>query len=188
MSDSIWTGTLASFRDRIAGTDPVPAGVSAAAASAVFAFGLLTKVLDIVAKRKDFAGDRDQLRAWISAAHRAAETLAQLADDDIAAFHEYLDCRRGKEPLEAVTRKTIQVPLAVARTAASGLQLCERAAAIAHAFVAPDVAAAAALLNGAVSAALCSVESNLRQLSESDPYRIEASAEAHRLAGNKKAG
>ena len=39
MSDSIWTATLATFRDRVAGLEPVPAGVSAAAVSATFGLG-----------------------------------------------------------------------------------------------------------------------------------------------------
>ena len=58
-ADSIWTNTLAAFRDRLGSLESVPAGVSAAAVSATLGLGLLTKVLEVARKRKDFAGDRD---------------------------------------------------------------------------------------------------------------------------------
>ena len=39
MADSIWTETLATFRDRIASLEPVPGGVSVAAVSATLGMG-----------------------------------------------------------------------------------------------------------------------------------------------------
>ena len=68
--DSIWVGSLAAFRERVASSDPVPAGVSAAAVAATFALGLLTKVLAICARRKDFAGDPKRVTAMIESAQR----------------------------------------------------------------------------------------------------------------------
>ncbi len=170
MSDSIWTATLEAFRDRVASLEPVPAGVTAAAVSATFALGLLTKILEIASKRKDFAGDRDLVRTLVKDAREKSEELSRLADDDIAAFHDYLECLRKKKPLDAAIRKAIEVPLNVARTSAAGLPLCEKASGLIHAFVAADLGAAAALLTGAVRASLGSVEFNLQQLPEDDPY------------------
>lgn len=178
---SIWTGGLATFRDRIAGLDPVPAGVSAAAVSATFGLGLLTKVLAIASKRKDFAGDRALVDKLIHEANNKSQVLAQLADSDIAAFRQYLDCVRRKESTDAAIRRAIEIPLQVARTAEASLPLCEQAGSLIHAFVAADLGAAVALLTGAIRASLGSVEFNLQQLPEDDPYRVEVAAELKRL-------
>jgi formiminotetrahydrofolate cyclodeaminase len=183
MSDSIWTATLASFRDRVASAEPAPAGVSAAAVSATLGLGLLTKVLEIASKRKNFSGDRELVAALLDEARTSSQTLSQLADEDIAAFNQYLECLRRKQPTDAAIRKAIEVPLNVARTAASGLDLCEKATGMVHAFIAPDLGTASILLRGAVRAALLSVNLNAQQLREGDPYRKEVTAEALRLAG-----
>ncbi len=75
MSDSIWSATLEQFRDRLAGIESVPAGVSTAAVSATFALGLLAKVLAIAAKRKDFAGDRALVDALLDASARTRRCI-----------------------------------------------------------------------------------------------------------------
>jgi len=184
--DSIWAGTLAAFRDRVGGLDPVPAGVSAAAVSGTLGLGLLTKVLEIASKRKDFVGDRDLARALLTDARRLSETLSRLADEDIAAFHEYLDCLRRQQPTDGAMRQAIEVPLNVARAAASGLDLCDQAKDLVHAFVAPDLGAASTLLAATVSASLLSANFNIQQLPEGDPYRIEVTSEIRGLASQSK--
>jgi formiminotetrahydrofolate cyclodeaminase len=180
MSDSIWSATLARFRDRVAGLEPVPAGVSAAAVSATLGYGLLTKVLEIASKRKEFAGDRELVAALLDDARAKSQILTQLADEDIAAFHQYLDCLREKKPMNPAIRKAVEVPLNVARAAEAGIQLCEQATGLVHAFVAPDLGTAAALLAAAVRSTLLTVEFNLQQLPEDDPYRVEVTAELKR--------
>jgi formiminotetrahydrofolate cyclodeaminase len=182
MPDSIWTATLASFRDRLASLEPVPAGVSTAAVSAIFGLGLLTKVLLVASRRKDFAGDRELVGNLLDDARNKSETLSQLADEDIQAFHQYLDCLRQKKPIDAAIRKAIDVPLQVARIAASGRDLCEAATGLIHADVAPDLGTAAALLTAAVQSTLLTVKSNLQQLPDGDPYRVEVTAELTRLS------
>ncbi len=186
MEGSIWTATLASFRDRVAGAEPVPAGVSAAAVSATLGLGLLTKVLEIASQRKDFAGDRELVGSLFNDARDQSQTLSRLADEDIAAFHQYLDCLRRKQPMGAAIRRAIEVPLNVARAAAAGLDLCDKATGLIHAFVAPDLGAAATLLRGAVRATLFSVNFNVQQLPSGDPYRNEVTAEALRLAAKSE--
>jgi formiminotetrahydrofolate cyclodeaminase len=182
MSDSIWSATLASFRDRVAGLEPVPAGVSAAAVSATLGLGLLTKVLDIASQRKDFTGDREFVGTMLEDVHHKSQMLEALADEDIVAFRDYLDCLRRKESTDSAIRKAIEIPLDVARAAASGIQLCEQAKGLVHAFVAPDLATASALLSAAVRSTLRTVEFNVEQLKETDPYRLEVAAEMRRLA------
>jgi formiminotetrahydrofolate cyclodeaminase len=184
MSDSIWTATLASFRDRVAGLDPVPAGVSAAAVTATLGLGLLTKVLEIASKRKDFAGDRRVVADLVHEARNKSQILAHLADADIAAFHEYLAARRRKESTAGALRKVIEVPLGVARAAASGVTLCEKSSGLIHAAVAPDLATAKALLAAAAQSSLFTLRANLQELADDDPYRAEVAAETSKLLQN----
>jgi formiminotetrahydrofolate cyclodeaminase len=187
MTDSIWTAALATFRDRVAGLEPVPAGVSVAAVSATLGLGLLIKALEIASKRKDFSGDRELVATLLHEARNKSQILAHLADEDIAAFHQYLDCLRRKESTSSAIRKAIEVPLAVARASAASVTLCEQATGLVHAFVAPDLATAAALLAAAVRSTLGTLEFNVQQLPESDPYRDEVMAEAL-LLSKKNAG
>jgi len=185
-ADSIWTNTLGAFRDRLGSLESVPAGVSAAAVSATLGLGLLTKVLEVARKRKDFAGDRDLVQALLNAARNKSQSLTQLADEDVAAFHQYLDCLRSKQPSGAAIRKAIEVPLHVARTAASGLALCNQAKDLIHAFVAPDLGTAAALLQAAVRSTLLTVTANLQHLAEDDPYGAEVAAELSHISEQQK--
>lgn len=177
MSDSIWSVALATFRDRLASLEPVPAGVSAAAVTATLGLALLIKVLEIAAKRKDFAGDRHLAESLAHDARNKSQLLAHLADEDIVAFHQYLDCLRRKESTDAALRKAIEIPLKIARASASGLALCRQAKGLVHAFVVADLGTAEELLTAAVRSTLLTVNFNLQQLPEGDPYRVEVTAE-----------
>jgi methenyltetrahydrofolate cyclohydrolase len=181
MPDSIWTASLATFRDRIAGPEPAPAGVSAAAVTATLGLGLLTKVLEIASRRKDFSGDRALVSSLLHEARNKSQILVQLAEEDIQAFRQYLDCLRRKESTAAALRKTIEVPLVIARTSASGVALCEQATGLVHEFVAPDLATARALLSAAAASTIVTVKANLKQLPDSDPYRDEVVTEVEAL-------
>jgi formiminotetrahydrofolate cyclodeaminase len=192
MEDSIWTATLASFRERVTGQEPAPAGVSASAVTATFALGLLTKVLKISSQRKNFPGDPQQVAALLDSAGRESAALARAADQDIAAFYRYLDCLRlpratekqqaeRRQAMDAAMHEAIELPLNAARAAARGLDLCMKATGLVHSFVAADLGAAATLLAGAVQAILLSVDFNVRQLDSGEALRAQVPAESLQL-------
>ncbi len=171
MSDSVWNETLEGFRKRLAGTDPAPAGVTAAAVTATLALGLLIKVLEITRSRKSFSGDPQQIEKLIRAAAGESSRLAQYADDDIDAYKEYLASRRSAGAL----RLAIEVPLSAAHAAATGVELCAQSADLVPATLAPDLDAARTLLAGALRAMFFSIEANLRQeLDRQYRERVEA--------------
>jgi formiminotetrahydrofolate cyclodeaminase len=186
MPDSIWTTTLEQFRDRMASHEPVPAGVTATAVSAVLALALLAKVLQVTLRHKDFTGDRELVSALLDDARNLFGILSGLADDDVAAFQDYLDCLRRHQPTGAALRKTIDVPLNVARSASLGVGLCETSAGHVHAVVAPDLRIATDLLEGAVRSALVTMKSNLQKLPSDDPYRNAVTAEAFQLGAKSE--
>lgn len=160
---SIWTEPLESLYAALAAAKPAPAGVTAAAVSARLGLALLIKALEIAARRKDFAGDTETVRAWLLAARRYSEILAEAANDDIVAAPE---------------RKRIEIPMNAARSAAAGLDLCAEAAGLVRGALAADVGVASALLCAAVRAILLCVDSNAGAF-ESDQRR---ELERHALA------
>src|SRR5271165_3554116 len=118
MADSIWKSTLGQFRDQLAGSAPVPAGVSVAAVSASLGVSLLIKVLEITRRRKDFHGDPEKIEQLLISARAASRELDRYADEDVAAFAAYMASRRTPNEAAAL-RIAIETPLAAARSAAS---------------------------------------------------------------------
>ncbi|HEY4363738.1 MAG TPA: cyclodeaminase/cyclohydrolase family protein [Bryobacteraceae bacterium] len=174
MDASIWSKTLESFCEEVAGTNPAPAAVAASAVAANLGLGLLIKVLEITARRKSFAGDSEKVRALVDAARRESQELKATADEDIAAVRRYLRSRDS-----AAVRDAIEVPMRAARAAVAGLELCGEAAEIVRGLPAADLGAAVLLLSAAVRAILLSVDFNLPQLRSEEQY-CEGIAEQRR--------
>lgn len=190
--DSVWETTLAALRERVS-AGPTPAAVSVSAVAATMGLALLRMVLEVSSRRKDFVGDRARTEELSRRVAAESARLMQYADRDIATFDVYLrSLRMAKDSaaqadaradaIAAALHDAIEVPLASARSVASGINLCVEAADIAAISVAADLAAATALLAAALRATLLSVNSNLRRLGQSDnPYRGKVAAERRQL-------
>lgn len=163
--------------------EPTPAGVSVSAVSASLALGLVEKTLRIAGRRRDFSGDHGPLDQLQEAAQAGAARLAIYADEDVAAFNEYLASRRRKDApaIDAALRMAIEIPLNVARAALAGLDLCAEVAGFVPASMAADFGTAVILLAGAARAALLSVDSNVAQLPRDGQFYRDALAERRRL-------
>jgi formiminotetrahydrofolate cyclodeaminase len=172
MTASIWSDTLAEFRDKAGGTDPVPAGVSISAVTASLALSLIAKVLRI--KRAE--------TTLLDAVEQESTRLAQLADNDIRAFESYMDCVRNKKPRDEAMREAINVPMEAAHSAIRGIELCRKAMVVySTGLTAADLGAAASLLRGAAHAMLLSIEANLAHLPLGDPLCAATAAEVSAL-------
>lgn len=167
--------TLERFRDAAASGRPTPAGVAVAAVSASFAFGLLAKALAVSGRRDARPVNRAKLESLTAAARAESSRMLQLAAGDIAAFEAYLASARlphstdresfvRQQALDSALRQAIDLPLAAARSAAAGLQLCADAVSMTHLVVLADLASAVTLLSGALRAFLICADSNVRQL------------------------
>ncbi len=188
MDTTLRKATIENFRGRVASIEPTPAGVAVCAISASLGLGLLEKVLRITGQRRDFSGDRVRLLQLCEAAQDEGRRLAQCADDDTAAFNEYLACRRlpkdtlqqreeRARAIDAALRRATDIPLMTARRAVAGLDLCADAAGFVHEFVSADLSAATVLLASAVRATLLSVEFNIGQLPRDSEYYRDILAE-----------
>jgi formiminotetrahydrofolate cyclodeaminase len=167
-------GTLAGFREKASGTDPVPAGVAISAVSASLALALVTKVLRIAGKKRNVS-------ALLDAADEESTRLMHLADEDVDSFSEYMACRREGKDVAAAVRKAIEVPMDAARSAVRGLGLCAEAAGMIQGLTAADIGAAGALLFGAVQAMLLSVDFNIREMSSDERFSNAITAERREL-------
>jgi formiminotetrahydrofolate cyclodeaminase len=158
---SIWSEPLESLYDGLAAAKPAPAGVTGATVGARFGMALLIKTLEITSKRKDFAGDGEAVRTWITAARRYSEILAEAANDDIAG-----------EP----ARKRIEIPMNAARAAVAGLDLCAEAASVVRGALAADLGVAAMLLCAATRSIVLCVDSNAGEQEAEERRELERHA------------
>ena len=182
-SSPVWESSLEQFRSAAASTEPIPAGVAVAAASASFALGLLAKVLEVTGRKKGFAGDLSRIEKLADSARVESKRMMQLAEEDMAAFNDYMISARlphgtdreredRKRATDSAVRRAIETPVAAARAAASGISLCADGLDMVHAVVAADLGAAASLLAGALRVFLLCADSNIRQLaSDQSAYR-----------------
>ena len=137
--------------------------MAAAAISGALALRVLITVLEISAQKQE----REQLERLIEAARREAEKLARLSREDGTAYAAYVEARRARSAeTQAALWRAIETPLAAARAAAAGIDICAEVAGTVRGAMAADVAGAAALLAGAVRAILCSVDANLRSVED----------------------
>lgn len=174
---SVWKSTLAEFDAQITQGDAITGAVAVAAISAAFAVSLLRMVLEITARKKESEGQRERLQELLKAARSESEQLRRTADEDraaYAAYHHASHLPRASEQERAERRSAMrsaleeatETPLRAARSAVRAIELCAEAANLVQGDVAADIGGAAAILNGAVSAILTSVDANLRRIED----------------------
>lgn len=143
--ESIWKQPLEGLYGDLAAPRPAPAAVTAAAVCARLGLALLIKSLEVVGRRKSFAGDREQLGELLEAARVESQKLAEVADEDIVAGEE---------------RRRSEVPVRATRAAEAALALCGRARPLITGAVAADLESAVLLLQGATRAVRVCMHTN----------------------------
>ncbi|WP_423820634.1 cyclodeaminase/cyclohydrolase family protein [Salinisphaera sp. SPP-AMP-43] len=170
---SLWNMTLGAFRDDIESRS-MPGCGAAAASSAANGLALVLKGLRLSAD-DETAASRDRL---IEQADVCVDALAGYADEDVAAFQDYLAARkaasdpdRDSAVAEAGQRIT-QVPVDTARACLEGLALSRQAMAYTKPALQSDTRAGAQLLHAGLSMVLLNVDANTAQLD--DPQASDA--------------
>jgi formiminotetrahydrofolate cyclodeaminase len=188
MTKPVWEASLEEFRRAAASSEPTPAGVAIAAASASYALGLLTKVALVSGRHKESAAHAATLNSIAETAAAESKRMLEFAEQDIAAFKAYIATNRlpqsTNREIEArrrailkAARRAIEIPLAAARSAAAGLKLCAGATVATRSSVLADLGAAASLLASAMHVFLMCADSNLRQLAPDSASFGEAFAD-----------
>jgi formiminotetrahydrofolate cyclodeaminase len=150
--------TVGGLIEALGGSTPTPAsGTGAAVAGAIGA-----ALAELAAR---VSGDEDGAER----AHALGSRLLQLADDDAAAYRAFVETRS-----EEARSRTIDVPLAIAETAAEVRSLARGVAEHAKASVVGDAEAAAELAAAAARVGVRLVEINIQE--DGDDRLVRASA------------
>src|SRR6516164_2939024 len=134
MSDTLWTQSLAQFRDAVASDAPTPGGGSVAMVSAAFGLGLVVMALEITHKKQEPGPEADEVAGLLAKARALLARLAEHADEDVRVFDAYMSALRLPKQTdeEKAARKTAmqqalvnatRAPLAAARDAVTAMEL-----------------------------------------------------------------
>lgn len=177
MSDILGQQTIDTFLDRLASHEPTPGGGSVAALTGAMAAGLISMVCALTIGKKQFADFEEEVRAIRSRSEEMRREFQQLAQEDIDIFQRLsaayklprtteADAASRKAAIQTVTRHATEIPLRVARTAATLLPLCSTLASRCGRLVVSDVGVAAVLARSTVQSALLNVDINLTSLDD----------------------
>ena len=184
--------TVDALLDRLASSDPVPGGGSAAALAAAMGAGLVAMVAELTIGRPDYAEHDAEIMELRKAAREGKDQLLALAEEDAVAYDAVVTARRmpkESEPerqarstaLHGAMVEAARVPMRTAVVAAEVLELAERIAPIGNRKAASDAGVAAQLAAAGLRGALLNVRINLPYLAEDEPLRLTAPAEIDRL-------
>jgi formiminotetrahydrofolate cyclodeaminase len=184
--------SVRAFVERLATSDPVPGGGSAAALVGAMGAALLHMVVELTSGRTAAAEHAGSLTEIGLAASQWQSELLNLAQLDADAYGAVVAARRlpseserdrqaRATQLAAALREATRVPLATASAASEVLELAERLAPIGSRNAISDVGVAGILAAGAVRGAALNVEINLPYLTSDAELREKAANETRRL-------
>jgi formiminotetrahydrofolate cyclodeaminase len=188
MDEPLTDLTVRRLVERLATSDPVPGGGSAAALAGAMGAALVRMVVELSVGRPASEGHGDALAEIGAAAGGWQSELLDLAERDARAYDAVVHARRlprGTErdrqardvQVAAAVREATRVPLTTARVAGEVLTLTERLAPVGNRNAISDVGVAALLAATALRGAALNVEVNLPYLAASEPLRGEAATE-----------
>ena len=177
--------------ERLATSEPIPGGGSAAAMAGAMGAALVHMVVELTLGRPAAEGHEEALTRIGTGSVGWQSELLNLAELDATAYDAVVRARRLPRETDraresravevtGALREATRVPLATARAASEVLGLANLLAPIGNRNAISDVGVAALLAGAAVRGAGLNVEINLPYLAEDDPLRGEAAEE---LAG-----
>ena len=180
--------TTRALVERLATSDPVPGGGSAAALAGAMGAALIQMVVTLTVGRPGGDDNEGTLTELRTAAAAWQSELLNLAELDANAYDAVVRARRLPRAsdrereartvqVEAAMREATRIPLATARAASAVLDLAEQVAPIGGRIAISDVGVAACLAVAALRGAALNVEINLPYLTSDETLRNEAAAE-----------
>ena len=196
---SLWEQSAADLLRAASNHQAAPGGGGTAALSGAFGAALVHMAAVIsrqkALKAEGTSGDWDTVMAELDGHLRA---LRALADADVEAFGQFVEAVRQPrtteeeqvsraEALEEAGDLSRAVPLRIEQACVETLGAAERLLPHTHPQVVSDVGAGAALLRGALDAALLTLEINLRRLNEEERRPLQAERDRLAAAGHEGA-
>jgi formiminotetrahydrofolate cyclodeaminase len=194
MDDRLTDLTVRHLVERLATSDPVPGGGSAAALAGAMGAALVHMVVELSTGRPAADGHEGALGEIGAAATAAQSELLTLAEQDAAAYDAVVRARRlpresdherqeRDDRLTVAVREATRIPLETARVAAEVFGLAELLAPIGNRNAISDVGVAALLAATALRGAALNVQINLPYLAPDDALRIDAARKVGSLLG-----
>lgn len=146
--------SLTKYLNDLSAKLPAPGGGSCAALNAAMGAALLSMVVNFTLGKPRYAGFEKELKRILGKSERLRRAFLRLVDADVAAF------KSGN------IKKSLAVPLEVARLSAQACELCLPLLAKGNPNLASDIAVAAVLLESAFTGARFNVEINLKALAD----------------------
>jgi formiminotetrahydrofolate cyclodeaminase len=146
--------SLKEYLDDLAAKLPAPGGGSAAALNAALAASLVSMVSNFTLGRPKYARFEAGVKKIMASSEKLRKEFLNLVDLDVKAY-------RSKN-----LRESLSIPFMTARLCFEGIKLCLPLATKGNINLISDVGAAAALFDGAFSAAFFSVDINLKLLGD----------------------
>jgi formiminotetrahydrofolate cyclodeaminase len=185
MDERLTDLTVRRLVERLATSDPVPGGGSAAALAGAMGAALVHMVVELSTGRAAAEEHEDALAEIGAEAAAAQSELLALAERDAEAYEAVVRARRlpresdeeqraRGDRLAAAMREATRVPLETTRVAAQVFGLAEMLAPIGTRNAISDVGVAALLASTAVRGAALNVEINLPYLAPNEALRDEA--------------
>lgn len=178
--------------ERLASSDPVPGGGSAAALAGAIGAALVGMVAELTIGRPEYAEHETTIAELRTDAHARRDLLRELAEEDATAYASVIHARRmpkdsqpeleaRADALRTAMVDAARVPMRTAVVAAEVLELAERIAPIGNRNAVSDAGVAAQLAAAALRGALLNVRINLPYLPADEPLRLSAPDEISRL-------
>ena len=188
MDERLTDLTVRRLVERLATSDPVPGGGSAAALAGAMGAALVRMVVELTVGRPAAEGHAEALTEIGVASSGWQSELLNLAELDANAYDAVVRARRLPRDTErhrhardvqvaAAMREATRVPLATARVANEVLGLADQLAPIGNRNAVSDIGVAALLAATAIRGAAMNVEINLPALSADEPLRRDAAVE-----------
>ncbi|MCV0403065.1 MAG: cyclodeaminase/cyclohydrolase family protein [Chloroflexi bacterium] len=173
---------------RLATSDPVPGGGSAAALAGAMGAALVGMVVELTTGRPAAEAHEPELTEIGVAAAQYQSELLSLADADASAYATVVAARRlprdtdrereaRKVQVDAALREAIRVPLSISRAASEVLTLAERLVPIGNRNAISDVGVAALMAVTALRGAALNVQINLPYLADGEALAVDAETE-----------
>jgi formiminotetrahydrofolate cyclodeaminase len=184
--------TIRELTSRLATSDPIPGGGSAAALAGAMGAALISMVVELSIGRPDAAAHEATLRGVGEAAAQRRGALLDLAEEDAVAYAFVVRARRLPKETEAdrearatalrtAMLEAARVPLRTAEVAAEVLELAQTVAQIGNRNAVSDAGVAVQLAAASVRGALLNVRINLPYLPADEPLRDSAPGDIARL-------
>ena len=171
--------TCRGFVEVLAGSAPAPGGGGASALCGAIGTALGNMVGSLTVGKKKYADVEDEIKALMKKAGELQDELLTLVDRDAEVFEPLARAygmpkateeeRAEKERvMEAALKAACEVPLAIMRACAGGIELCETFAAKGSRLAVSDAGCGAVLCKAALKAASLNVFINTKSMKNRD--------------------